>query len=160
MEISNITGRIGGLVGHGRDNCIENSYATGNVSGKTTGDEGVHAGGVIGFYNRWAYGNILNCYATGNVEVSSTDPNLSFVGGVAGHLYDRAYMAIENIYRCDEQKLSVTINGVTTNEPTNTEGVVKTMSELKSVSFQTETLKWSAEAWNFTNGAHPTLKIK
>lgn len=162
MEISNITGRIGGLVGYGRDNSIENSYSTGNVSGKTTGGEGVCAGGVIGFYNRWAYGMISNCYATGNVEVSSTDPNLSFVGGVAGYLYNRANMAIENIYRCDEQKISITINGVTINEAVtiNTEGVVKTMAELKSVSFQTETLKWSAENWNFTNGAHPTLKMK
>ena len=99
-----------------------------------------------------SYGAITNCYATG--DVSGTGSSYAYVGGLVGRSDD----AITNCYRYSGQSFTVTVNGTTTYEATNTDGTATDMATLQSVSFHQSTLLWSAGDWNFAEGAHPTLK--
>jgi hypothetical protein len=106
-------------------------------------------------------GTITDCYATGDVSsnstsISSSNYIYSYAGGLVG--YNNNNGTITNCYRYSGQSFTVDKNGTVSNEATNTEGTAKTMEELLSVSFQTETLGWSADKWTFTEGEHPVLK--
>ena len=138
----------GGLVGYNYGE-ITNCYATGGVS--ATSSRNNCAGGLVGYNYE---GTITNCYATGDVSASSTSSS-SYAGGLAGY---NIYGTITNCYRYSEQSFTVTEDGTTAYSATNTKGTAKTMEELLSVSFQTETLGWSADDWTFTEGEHPVLK--
>ncbi|MCT7481313.1 GLUG motif-containing protein [Aliarcobacter cryaerophilus] len=75
-----ITGEnyTGGLVGYNEGGTISNSYATGTVSGHSSG--GSYVGGLVG-YNANS-GTISNSYATGTVGGDSSGG--SYVGGLVG----------------------------------------------------------------------------
>lgn len=64
---------VGGLAGTFWGSALEDSYATGNVSG------GSSVGGLAGYYGS---GSITRCYATGAVTPSPTGTN--YFGGLAG----------------------------------------------------------------------------
>ena len=136
----------GGLVGVNDDGTITNCYAMGDISSTST-NSFVCVGGLVGMH----YGTITNSYATGDVSASADDV---YVGGLVGVNLG----TITNCYRYSGQNFKVTMNGITTSSATNTEGIAKDMSTLQSVNFQKNTLAWSADDWNFTEGAHPTLK--
>ena len=145
----------GGLVGYDNDHgTITNCYATGDVSATSSGSS--YAGGLVGYNNN---GTITNCYATGDVSAtcsgSSSSSTYSYAGGLVG---DKYYGTITNCYRYSGQSFTVTEDGTTAYSATNTEGTAKTMEDLKSSSFQTDTLGWSADDWTFTEGEHPVLK--
>ena len=108
-------------------------------------------------YNSGYYrgGTITNCYATGSVTSSSADADSSsYAGGLVGYNSN----TITNCYRYDGQSFTVTKDGITTYEATNTEGTAKNMATLQSISFHITTLGWSADDWDFVEGQHPTLK--
>jgi hypothetical protein len=71
------TGYVGGLVGENYGT-IENSYATGNVSGDPS--NGFEIGGLVGYTD----GNITASYATGNVSGGT------YVAGLVGEIDDNA----------------------------------------------------------------------
>lgn len=146
----------GGLVGWNYGT-ITNCYATGNIS-SISGSGDSCTGGLIGFSMKIDGINncctITNCYATGDIS-SSTSSSDSYAGGLVGYSDD---YTITNCYRYDGQKFTVEKNGTTTYKATNTYGTAKTLEELQSVTFQSTTLTWSADDWNFVEGEHPTLK--
>ena len=147
----------GGLVGRNYGE-ITNCYATGDVSATSSGssysDSDSYAGGLVGDNN---YGTITNCYATGDVSASSNSTSSeSYAGGLVG--YNNNNGRITTCYRYSGQSFTVDKNGTVSNSATNTIGTEKTMEELLSVSFQTETLGCSADDWTFTEGEHPVLK--
>ena len=166
---SSVRAYAGGLVGRNADGTITNSYATGDVSGS------LYAGGLVGFidgrsdttssciFNSYATGNVSGAYAGGligkNRYVTITncyaigDVSGSTVGGLVGY-----GGRITNCYRYSGQSFTVTVNGTTTYEATNTLGTATDMATLQSVDFQQNTLGWSADDWSFAAGAHPTLK--
>lgn len=148
------SGCAGGLVGFNYCGTITGCYATGYVT-STSSYSSSSAGGLVG-YN--CYGTITGCYATGDVTSTSTSKSYSshaYAGGLVGN---NDGGTITGCYRYSGQTFTVTENGTTTYEATNTEGTAKDLTTLKSVSFHTETLGWSADVWTFTEGAHPTLK--
>ena len=151
---TNSSARAGGLVGYNESSAtIMNSYATGDVSASSTRSYSAYAGGLVGRND----GTITNSYATGDVSASDTSSySYAYAGGLVG--YNGSNGTITNCYRYSGQSLTVAVNGTTTNEATNTDGDVADMATLQSVDFQQNTLLWSAEDWNFAEGAHPTLK--
>ena len=151
----------GGLVGY-NDGTITNSYAMGDVSSSSRSSYSSsssfsyssysYAGGLVGCHD---YGTIRNCYATGDVSSSSSSSySYSYAGGLVG----RDAGPITNCYRYDGQSFTVVQGNSTSYSATNTAGTAKTMEELQSAAFQTDTLGWSADDWNFVEGEHPTLK--
>ena len=150
----------GGLVGYNDEGEITNCYATGAVSATSSGSGSSYyygysyAGGLVGYNNN---GTITNCYATGDVSATSSySYSDSYAGGLVG--YNNNNGRITNCYRYSGQSFTVDKNGTVSNSATNTIGTEKTMEELLSVSFQTDTLGWSADKWTFTEGEHPVLK--
>lgn len=98
-------------------------------------------------YSHHLNGTTTNCYATGNVisdGVSSVD---GFVGVNDG--------TITNCYRYSGQ--IVTAAGVPN---FNYSGYNADMTKLQSVSFQSTTLGWSADYWNFSEGTLLRSKIQ
>ncbi len=149
---------VGGLVGENYYGTIMNSYATGAVSASasiTYDDACAYAGGLVG---RNFSATIMNSYATGDVSASSTSTSSyasAYAGGLVGY---NPVSTITNCYRYSGQSFTVTVNGTTTYEATNAEGTATDMATLQSADFRQNTLGWSAEDWNFAEGAHPTLK--
>lgn len=166
--ISSIDGtRVGGLVGinsvdYGLNVIIADSYATGSVVGVSTrlSDGSVFysnfVGGLVGYNSKSDSGNIsiINCYSTG--DVTSTAPGgYAYAGNLIGDDFSNA--ALTNSYYCVGQNL--TTNGYDkTHSVLLANGTSSELSDLKSVSFHTSTLGWSANEWNFVEGQHPTLK--
>ena len=74
IEAGGFGGLVGANYGYGGD--INNSYATGNVSG---GNYSWELGGLVGENSH--YGNIRNSYSTGNVSAGN---NSYDIGGLAG----------------------------------------------------------------------------
>jgi len=76
----------GGLVGQ-NNSVIENSYAKGTVTAKSTEKPDVFAGGVSGYND--GLGTIISCYAAGDViaaALSSLSFNCyAFAGGISGY---------------------------------------------------------------------------
>jgi len=137
----------GGLVGKNGE-IITNCYATGNVSSTS-----LYAGGLVALND---YGVITNCYATGNIIVNTTDTyNTLCTGGLVGKTTGGS---ITNCYRYSGQTFKITRKDTTTNRATNTDGTAIDMSSLKSSTFHINTIGWSDDYWNITEGAHPTLK--
>ena len=147
----------GGLTGcNDYDGTITNCYATGSVTA-TSIAERAYAGGLVGHLN--ADGAITNCYATSNVSAAYKGTSSSYdayVGGLVGHKHYQG--TIINCYRYNGQTFTVQKGSSTSTTATNTEGTEKNMITLQSVTFQTKTLTWSADDWNFVEGQHPTLK--
>lgn len=143
----------GGLIGNNSGE-IKNCYATGNISASSSGSSGDnYSGGLVGRHY-WP-GVITNCWSTGNVS-STFSPGISNgVGGLVGY---NSSATINNSYRCNTQSFSVTENESEKSEATDNNGIVKTTTELQSVSFYSSTLGWDDEIWNFSEGEYPTLK--
>ena len=160
---------VGGLVGY-NTKFIYNSYATGNVSaivnGRATGYNVPNTwadcwvGGLVGSGNSTYNGEITiqNCFATGNVSgATNTASSQSIViGGLVGS------GNCTNSYISSTQKISTaktTSYGTTTGStPSNTKAESKSLSTIRTIEFYTDTLGWSAEIWDFSNGSYPTLK--
>ena len=142
IDVTSYDGYIGGLVGFNDDDeaIVINCYATGNVT--ATGYLDSYVGGLVGYNDE---GTIINCYATG--DVTATGDDNSYAGGLVGYNDDET---ITNCHRYSGQM----VTGTTI----NTDGTAVDMPTLQSVAFQTGTLKWAAEVWNFVEGQHPTLK--
>lgn len=73
VKVTGVVDYIGGLVGYSDNGVINNSYATGNVTGEW------NIGGLVGQQDT---GSISNSYATGKVN------GISYVGGLAGYRYN------------------------------------------------------------------------
>ena len=159
---------VGGLIGtngvsYGLNVIIANCYATGNViSHSTRITDGFSfpysfAGGVFGTIGQWEEGgniSITNCYATGDVTCTAPGGN-----ACAGNLFAVSFFdkpTLNNSYYCVGQK--ITAKGYEHHSTKVTNGTASELSELQSVSFHTNTLGWSADVWNFVEGAYPTLK--
>ena len=74
------TSHAGGLVGEGSTVTITNSYATGDVTGTSTGYYFSNAGGLVG---EGSTVTVTDSYATGNVTITSTGYDSS-AGGLVG----------------------------------------------------------------------------
>ncbi len=148
----------GGLVGYaGGDSTITNCYAKGDVRSYSTYTNSYesYAGGLIG-YNYLC--TITSCYAMGNIASNAYSSDV-YAGGVIGENYGyNTERYITNCYSYSGQSFTVTKSETTTHKATNKLGTAKDMSELQSVAFQSSTLGWSADDWNFVEGQHPTLK--
>ena len=79
---------VGGLVGlNDVGGTISNCYATGNVTGDTSGrsdkiNKKLNLGGLVGLGGET--GTISNCYATGNVDAKDAKPEDLNIGGLIG----------------------------------------------------------------------------
>ena len=89
LEEGNVKGKayVGGLVGCNLNSSITNSYATVDVSSRSSYGSSF-VGGLVGRDN--ARGTVSNCYATG--DVSGTG---DYVGGLTGYSY---YLDYSNCY--------------------------------------------------------------
>ena len=159
----------GGLVGY-NSKFIYNSYATGNVSATVNGRKtdyytsntwaNCYVGGLVGSGNSTYNGEITiqNCFATGNVSgATNTASSQSIaIGGLVGS------GNCTNSYISSTQKITTaktTSYGTTTGStPSNTTAESKSLSAIRTIEFYTDVLGWSAEIWEFSNGAYPTLK--
>ena len=158
---ANVAAYAGGLVGY-NTKTISNCYATGTVTAESnsTADPSTvyaYAGGLVGYNG----GTISNCYAAGSVKARSTNsyssPNKAY--SYAGGLVASGYGTITNCYRSSSQSVSSTAYASNSNgNSTNTSGTATSLSILRSVSFLTDTLEWSADVWNFVDGQYPTLR--
>ncbi len=91
---------IGGLVGYNRNSSsIDNSYATGNVIG---GSDSYYVGGLVG--DNYISSSIANSYATGNVS------GYYSVGGLAG--YSGHSTSIDNSYATGSVSGSECVGGL------------------------------------------------
>ena len=114
-------GRVGGLVGKNWDGTVENSYATGNVSGNDW------VGGLMGDNS----GTVANSYATGDVSGEWA------VGGLVGR---NILGTVENSFWDIE----------TTGENYSDGGTGKTTTEMKDVATFTDTeTEGLDEPWDF-----------
>ncbi len=142
----------GGLIGYS-DGIITNCYATGDVrahsyNDDSSGTKGAQAcaGGLVGYVTD----TITNCYATGNVSSSYTYNNgysSSYAAGLVGR---NSGGNMKNSYCSNLQTISGRL--------TNKYGTILEAPTLQSVTFQTDTLGWDSDIWNFTEGSYPTLK--
>ena len=69
---------VGGVVGSFKGTTLEDSYNTGNVTGKT------NVGGVCGLVDNG--GQIIRCNNTGTVKAAFTTTSSTYIGGVAGRI--------------------------------------------------------------------------
>lgn len=157
----------GGLAGYNYYGIIENCYAIVDVVSGSNSSGGSyykiesHAGGMVGYGD---YGSIKNCYAAGNITSASNDNSTTLSGDSYGNSYAGGLIGyhnnttINNCYRYNEQIITTATNGSSSTSPTNTEGIYKNITTLKTVTFQRSTLGWSADIWNFVEGQHPVLK--
>ncbi len=151
----NNTANVGGLAGYYYSYSsiyIRNCYAVGNVS--AYGKSEVFAGGLCGY----CYGlmdNVTNCYSAGNVRAESSSANVH-TGSVSGK-----ETATFNCYSSAAQTITMVIKGKTETGPTyanRNQTVEKELSELHTVSFLKDTLRWSEEVWSLSDGSAPKLK--
>ena len=144
----------GGIVGT-NDKNITNCYSTCNVDNLVTGTAifFAYSGGIAGTGARYS-STISNCFATGNISAASGTANYAFAGGIAG--YDA--LSTPGCYRYQEQEFLVESGTKVSHSATNEKGTSATLENLQSSEFQSQTLGWSEEIWNFTDGQFPTLK--
>ena len=150
----------GGLIGHNTGSTIKNCYASGDICSYALKGGVSFAGGLIGDHSHaevdteikeYVIGAILNCYATGNIVCNaSLGPSYVKASAFCGLVNVVANENVTNNYYCSEQ----TVDASTI----YTYGEEKSLAELKSEAFIVGTLEWSADVWNITDGAHPTLK--
>ncbi len=173
---------VGGMVGSNEsEGLIRNSYATGDANGTAWG--GAYVGGLVGKN----VGSLENCYATGNVTASVEEPSGSNVGagGLAGNIpipAENGDRYMKNCFATGTARASGAVNawagvlgGLNANgalipencyrmnsaayaNNVNTAGEEVNETTLKSAAFYTETLQWSSDIWNMTDGEYPTLK--
>ena len=147
------TAIAGGLVAYNQTGVVMNCYSTGRVRTDYGSIQDLSAiGGLIGAN----HGKVDSCYSTCDITTSfGVGYELNQIGGLIG--FNNSQSEISNCYRCEAQKLVASGNQVATNA--NAIGASKSISEVKSISFQASTLGWSADEWIFADGAHPILKI-
>ena len=155
----------GGLVGYnssgGQSKKPEliNCYATGkstaiSSSSSTTTKMPTSAGGLVGLN---IYGIITSCFAIGDVSATSAS-SWAYAGGLLVDYENQG--SIESSYRYNGQvihKVGKT-TGTTPSKLNVTLGSVCTQANLNSVSFYTNTLKWSKSVWTIETDSLPKLK--
>ncbi len=140
----------GGLVGT-NGGSIENCYAAASVSASSTQAAYVSAaGGLVGTNG----GEILGCFAVGAVRSSASSRSV-YAGGLVGK---NSGNGVSRCYRPEGQDIRVTQNGAQSGEATNTIGEAMSSETLRSAAFAEETLGWSAEIWQLSDGEYPVLK--
>ena len=129
----------GGIAGTGAGKITEcfasgsiYSTASGSISGTMSGSAESKPGGTAGGLRR-------------------SNTSSANVGGLTGY----GDAVVENSYRSDEQSVSKSTYG-----SLNTLGDVISHETLLEESFFLETLCWNQNAWNFTEGEYPALKIQ
>ena len=141
----------GGLIGRNLSGEVTECYATGNANSSANAKYcSSYAGGLIGYDFS---GVITNCFTLGNVASLSSYES-SYGGGIAGYCDGST---IVNCYRAESQTFTITRGAETTYEPTNFEGTVQPLEDLKSAEWiQTSLWTESFDEWDFS-GEYPTL---
>jgi len=143
-------GEVGGIAGHNTE-IIENSYNTGDITGKSSS----YTGGIVGING----GGIENCYNIGKIRGNGQ------VGGIAGF----SSGVIENGYNIGDITGNgsfvggiVGLNGGTINNcyylqgTSSAMGVSKTSEELKEI-YDTLGNQWKKDTNNIINNGYPIL---
>ena len=171
--------QVGGLVGVLSTGDMSNSYATGTITATTNNGESF-GGGLVGCAVNGSV--ITGCYATGTVSATAQAASLAaYAGGLVGQLYDtvstitscyaagsvttnasQAYVGgvtgkggSTNCYRAEEQIINLPTGGAYVLSDAETD---MPLEDILTVTFHTETLMWSTDVWNITDGSLPTLK--
>lgn len=170
---------VGGFSGYAAPgSVIKNCYASGNVSCKGTCSAPkakesvlyVNIGGFAGsaseesdgkagavFENCVAFGNLnsnMNSHASSNASSRVAYKYGGFLGdGDIG-------VTVKNCYVSDVQSIVQSHYAYEFNDTENTTGSKKSLEEIKTVSFFVDTLAWSDEVWEMTEGSFPVLKVK
>ncbi len=157
---------------------IKNCYATGNVScngtcGASKARESllfVQIGGFAGwasegsdgkagaiFENCVAFGN-LNSYLNSQASSNASSKAIYKHGGFLGE--GDTGVTVKNCYVPDAQSIVQSHQAYKFTGTENTMGSKKSLEEIKTVSFFVDTLGWSDEVWEMTEGSFPVLKVK
>ena len=152
-------GFAGGLSGYNTGKILY-SYSSGTqvsmTAMATLGANYAYAGGLVGCNKN---GTIADCYSVikkvSGSYISSDMNRASYVGGLVG---TNSSGTITNCYRDISQTFYSTINSATTYKPTNAEGTAVEATEIKTVTFHTDTLGWSTDNWILNEGSLPSLK--
>lgn len=131
------TSGSGGIVGLNESGSIRNCYSAAQITAEN--QPGSDAGGIVGSFIDI---KIENCYSVGNIYGS-------YAGAITtnGAGTDK----IINCYRRSSQTITAEVLLCAIEE-------AKSISEILTVDFHVNTLGWSADIWNFEDGALPTLK--
>ena len=124
---------------------VTNCYAIGNISGTGVGQ--TYVGGLMGA--NLSSADVENCFATGDVYANGGSKYYVCAGGLLG-ISDTTN--IINCYRLDGQK----VVAVGADEEYCTLGVLATLSDLKSETFQGTILNYGS-TWSISNGTFPNI---
>ena len=149
---------VGGVAGANTNGgIIQNCYSSGNITAQGTYQTAdIKTGGIVGHIES---GQIKNCFATGDVSTASTYSYYGYVGGIVGKT-NQTNCVLENNYRATEQSLVPTSPGTGVMVEINQEGTSISVSTIKTSNFIFNTLNWSSDVWEITNGNLPTLKVE
>ena len=139
---------VGGLVGFNQSSAIENSYATGNVSGST------RVGGLAGYNTN---GSTIKHSVAANKLLTATDEYSIAINRITG--YNNA--TLTNNYALEDLIVVVDGTPVDISAGIDDAGVDKSLSELQSLTFYTNSLvAWDfATIWGiYENYGYPYLK--
>ncbi len=158
-DVNVATGFAGGLSGYNAGKILY-SYSSGTqvsiTAMSTFSANYAYAGGLVGCNKS---GTLSDCYSTiKKVSGSYSGSNMncaSYVGGLVGINNSGT---ITNCYRDSSQTFYSTINSTATYKSTNDEGISAEATEIKTVTFHTDTLGWSIDDWILNEGALPSLK--
>lgn len=152
---------VGGLVGHSSGGQITNCYSDAAATAESNGNLSTTqtdsaCGGLIGYCKDT---EVKSCYATGSVKASAKHKYSSRCNAYAGGLIGQTVgnNVFNNNYRCSDQELKALINE---NDYLvfNSEGMAKSLSDIRTLSFHTDTLGWDASLWDISNGQPPKFK--
>ena len=137
---------------------IENCYSSNEINAwgnRSSIDIKIYAGGIVGM--NYECGNISNCVAVANVSTLSAHSYYGYAGGIVG--FDNNDKGIyNNNYRSSEQVVTIRMPGIGISIEINQEGTKISLEEIKTTNFIFNTLNWSSDVWEVTNGSLPNLK--
>ncbi|MCL2011608.1 MAG: InlB B-repeat-containing protein [Cystobacterineae bacterium] len=99
-NVSGSVWNVGGLVGWNNGGTVQNSYATGSVNGSGNDGSG-NVGGLVGF--NYGNGTVQNSYATGSVNGS---------GGVGGLVGSNTGGTVQNSYATGSVNGNISVGGL------------------------------------------------
>lgn len=137
----------GGIVGTG--GTITNCYSTATVTATTY--QSSYCGGIAG-----EAGTISNSFSTGNLKAKAYSSSNAYVGRIIGELEDSD--VIESCYADSTQTCTQSSERYDNTKTTNSEGSLQFTQTLQSENFIYNTLGWSSDVWQITEGGFPTLK--
>lgn len=179
--------QVAGLVGSNMPGVIENSYAIGSISTEGSGSS-MNMGGLIAqteidsaiYDNRFGNASIESCYSIVNLYADRTSQNVN-IGGISSLLKGYSQNFVKNCLfagaiSVSESGKTAYLDSLATSNLSNYTSencycvntltapveIGKTVAVsadiVKTVAWQRETLRFSADVWNFTEGQYPTLK--